>query len=227
MNKLAEGVIKFQREAYAERRELFEQLADGQSPEALFVTCSDSRIDPNLLTQTQPGELFICRNAGNIVPPHTNHTGAMTASIEFAVGALHVPHIIICGHSGCGAMKGALKPEGLDEFPHVREWLAYSRAATLIVNQMGEDISEDERLDLLIKQNVLLQIAHLRTHPYVAVRIATGETQIHGWVYDIKTGEVLAYDHDADAFVPVADLYKESVADVIHAQHGDHGHRGH
>ena len=224
MNKLAEGVIKFQREAYAERRELFEQLADGQSPEALFVTCSDSRIDPNLLTQTQPGELFICRNAGNIVPPHTNHTGAMTASIEFAVGALHVPHIIICGHSGCGAMKGALKPEGLDEFPHVREWLAYSRAATLIVNQMGEDISEDERLDLLIKQNVLLQIAHLRTHPYVAVRIATGETQIHGWVYDIKTGEVLAYDHDADAFVPVADLYKESVADVIHAHHGDHGH---
>ncbi|MEZ5897324.1 MAG: carbonic anhydrase [Parvularculaceae bacterium] len=224
MNKLAEGVMKFQREAYAERRDLFEQLADGQSPEALFVTCSDSRIDPNLLTQTQPGELFICRNAGNIVPPHTNHTGAMTASIEFAVGALHVPHIIICGHSGCGAMKGALKPEGLDEFPHVREWLAYSRAATLIVNQMGEDISDDERLDLLIKQNVLLQIAHLRTHPYVAVRIATGETQIHGWVYDIKTGEVLAYDHVADAFVPVADLYKESVADVIHAHQGDHGH---
>ncbi len=216
--------MKFQREAYAERRDLFEQLADGQSPEALFITCSDSRIDPNLLTQTQPGELFICRNAGNIVPPHTNHTGAMTASIEFAVGALKVPHIIICGHSGCGAMKGALHPEGLDEFPHVREWLAYSRAATLIVNQMKKDISADERLDLLIQQNVLLQIAHLRTHPYVAARLATGETQIHGWVYDIKTGEVLAYDDNADAFIPVADHYQEAVGAVIHAHHGDHNH---
>lgn len=219
MNKIAAGVVRFQQEAYEERRGLFEKLADGQSPEALFITCSDSRIDPNLLTQTDPGELFICRNAGNIVPPHTNHTGAMTASIEFAVGALKVPHIIICGHSGCGAMKGAMNPEGLDDFPHIREWLAYARAAVLITKQKGAELDEKEKLDLIIKENVLLQIAHLKTHPYVAARLSSGETEIHGWVYDIRTGEVLAFDENAKDFIPVAEHYRQTVGAVIHAHH--------
>lgn len=222
MDKIAAGVVRFQQEAYQERRDLFEKLADGQSPEALFITCSDSRIDPNLLTQTEPGELFICRNAGNIVPPHTNHTGAMTASIEFAVGALKVPHIIVCGHSECGAMKGAMAPEGLDDFPHVREWLAYARAAVLISNHKGAALDEKDRLDLVIKENVLLQIAHLKTHPYVAARLAMGETEIHGWVYDIRTGDVLAFDEKANAFIPVAEHYKQAVSAVIHAHHHKH-----
>ena len=113
MNKIAAGVIKFQQEEFPKRHELFATLAQGQSPEALFIACSDSRVDPNLITQAEPGELFICRNAGNIVPPHTNHTGAMTASIEFAIGALEIGHIIVCGHSECGAMKGAMDPGGL------------------------------------------------------------------------------------------------------------------
>src|SRR5690554_975103 len=133
MTKFAAGVVRFQSDVFEKKRKLFHELADGQAPEALFITCSDSRIDPNLLTQTEPGELFICRNAGNIVPPHSNHTGAMTASIEFAVGALKVPHIVICGHSGCGAMKGAMNTDALADFPHVREWLAYARAAAVIV----------------------------------------------------------------------------------------------
>ncbi|HNR76572.1 MAG TPA: carbonic anhydrase [Parvularculaceae bacterium] len=222
MDKIAAGVVRFQQEAYQERRDLFEKLADGQSPEALFITCSDSRIDPNLLTQTEPGELFICRNAGNIVPPHTNHTGAMTASIEFAVGALKVPHIIICGHSECGAMKGAMAPEGLDDFPHVREWLAYARAAVLVSNHKGAALDEKDRLDLVIKENVLLQIAHLKTHPYVAARLATGETEIHGWVYDIRTGDVLAFDEKANDFIPVAEHYKQAVSAVIHTHHHQH-----
>ena len=219
MDKIAAGVVRFQQEAYQERRDLFEKLADGQSPEALFITCSDSRIDPNLLTQTEPGELFICRNAGNIVPPHTNHTGAMTASIEFAVGALKVPHIIVCGHSECGAMKGAMAPEGLDDFPHVREWLAYARAAVLISNHKGAALDEKDRLDLVIKENVLLQIAHLRTHPYVAARLSSGETRIHGWVYDIRTGEVLAFDEKANDFIPVAAHYQDAIGAIIHAHH--------
>lgn len=222
MDKIAAGVVRFQQEAYQERRDLFEKLADGQSPEALFITCSDSRIDPNLLTQTEPGELFICRNAGNIVPPHTNHTGAMTASIEFAVGALKVPHIIICGHSECGAMKGAMAPEGLDDFPHVREWLAYARAAVLVSNHKGAALDEKDRLDLVIKENVLLQIAHLKTHPYVAARLATGETEIHGWVYDIRTGDVLAFDEKANDFIPVAEHYKQAVSAIIHKHHHQH-----
>ena len=177
LRKLAAGVIKFQREAFESRRELFRNLADGQSPEALFITCSDSRIDPSLLTQSEPGELFICRNAGNIVPPHTSHTGAMTASIEFAVGALGVPHIIVCGHSGCGAMKAAMKPDGLEGFPHVVEWVRNCRAAALVVEETCGHLTESERLDCLVRENVRLQMKHLETHPYVAARLASGRVQ--------------------------------------------------
>lgn len=209
--------MKFQQGAFREKQDLFGRLAEGQSPEALFITCSDSRIDPNLLTQTDPGELFICRNAGNIVPPHTNHTGAMTASIEYAAGALKVPHIIICGHSGCGAMTGAMRPEGLEDFPHVREWLGYARAALLIANRKGAALDEKARLDLLIRENVLLQIAHLKTHPYVAARLSSGETKLHGWVYDIGTGEVLAFDEKANAFIPVSEHYLGPVGAALHA----------
>jgi carbonic anhydrase len=132
MDKNAAGVVKFQQEAFCELKRLFAQLAEGQSPEAHFITCSDSRIDQNLLTQADRGELFICRNAGNIVPPHSQYAGAMTASIEFSVGAVKMPHIIVCGHSECGAMKGAMNPEGLDDFLRVKEWLGYARAAALV-----------------------------------------------------------------------------------------------
>lgn len=219
MDKIAAGVVKFQQEAYEERRDLFAKLADGQSPEALFITCSDSRIDPNLLTQTQPGELFICRNAGNIVPPHTNNTGAMTASIEFAVGALKVPHIIVCGHSECGAMKGAMNPDGLDDFPHVKEWLGFARAAALVTKRKGAALDDKDKLDMLIRENVLLQLAHLKTHPYVALQLAAGETELHGWVYDIRSGEVLAYDERSNAFIPVAEHYQKPVGLALHAHH--------
>lgn len=220
IDKIAAGVVRFQREAWRERRSLFKKLAEGQSPDALFITCSDSRIDPSLLTQTEPGALFICRNAGNIVPPHTNHTGAMTASIEYAVGALEVPHIIVCGHSECGAMKGALEPEGLDAFPHVREWLSYARAAAMIVGERCSGLDAEARLTALAKENVLLQIAHLKTHPHVAVRLATGATEIHGWFYDIRSGDVLAYDEKANAFIPVVDHYRKAVGAVLHAGAG-------
>lgn len=214
MTKIAAGVVRFQTETYPKKKDLFRALAGGQSPEALFITCSDSRIDPNLITQTEPGELFICRNAGNIVPPHTNHTGAMTAAIEFAVGALNVPHIIVCGHTGCGAMKGALDPEGLARFPHVREWLGYARAASLIVEEQGQMLSDEDRLNALIRQNVILQMQHLRTHPYVAARLSAGKTRIHGWVYDIASGEVVAFDEAAGAFVPVAEHYRDAVEET-------------
>ena len=105
MASFIEGVFRFQRDVFPEKKELFEKLSKGQSPEALFITCSDSRIEVAMLTQSNPGDLFICRNAGNIVPPHTTYTGSMTASIEFAVSVLKVPHIVVCGHTDCGAMK--------------------------------------------------------------------------------------------------------------------------
>lgn len=219
MPHFAAGVVKFQKEVYPEKREFFEKLAQGQSPEALFITCSDSRIETAMITQTDPGQLFICRNAGNIVPPHSNTTGAMTASIEFAVSALGVPHIVICGHTECGAMKGAMNLAGLDALPHTREWLGYARAAVEVVEETCSDRPKDEQMRVLLEQNVILQLTHLKTHPAVARRMAKGDLKLHGWVYDIRTGEVAAYDEAQNCFVPVADRYAEEVARIAASNH--------
>lgn len=221
VNKIAAGVVRFQHDVYTKRQRLFRELAFGQSPEALFITCSDSRIDPNLITQTDPGELFICRNAGNIVPPHGLTTGAMTASIEFAVAVLEVPHIVVCGHSECGAMKGAMNPEMVAGLPHVRDWLGYSRAAVEVVREMGADLDERGRMLMLTEQNVVLQLNHLRTHPSVAAALAKKKLTLHGWVYDIKTGMVTAWDDSAERFVPVEERYvAELAAQVTGSGHG-------
>ena len=164
------------------------------------------------MTQTEPGELFICRNAGNIVPPHTKVTGGMTASIEYAAAVLKVPHIVICGHTHCGAMNGAMHPEGLANLPHVAEWLGYAQAAVKVVEELGGELGKEERMQMLIEQNVLLQLTHLKTHPYVAAALAAGKVQLHGWVYDIRTGEVTAYDEAQDRFEPVEKRYAREVA---------------
>jgi carbonic anhydrase len=220
MPHFAAGVVRFQQEVFPQKRELFEKLSLGQSPEALFITCSDSRIETAMITQTDPGELFICRNAGNIVPPHTTNTGGMTASIEFAIGALKIPHIVICGHTECGAMKGAMNPEGLDALPHVKEWLGYSKAAVDIVSELGEGLDDNARMNMLLEQNVILQLQHLRTHPTVATALAKGTLVLHGWVYDIKTGDVNAYDEASGKFVPVVDRYAAAVAQQLSQGHG-------
>jgi carbonic anhydrase len=217
MPHFAAGVIRFQNEVYPQKKELFEKLSKGQDPEALFITCSDSRIETAMITQTDPGELFICRNAGNIVPPHMTHTGGMTASIEFAVAALKVPHIVICGHTECGAMKGAMNPEGLSSLPHVKEWLGYSKAAVDVVSELAPDEDDEERMRLLLEQNVILQLQHLRTHPSVAARLAKGDLKLHGWVYDIKTGGVNAFDEVLNQFIPVDKRYAEEVATLANS----------
>lgn len=212
MPKFAAGVLKFQDAIYPDKKNLFEELSKGQSPEALFITCSDSRIELAMITQTEPGQLFISRNAGNIVPPHTAQTGATTASIEYAVAVLQVPHIVVCGHTECGAMNGAMNPEGLASLPHVAKWLGYSQAAVDIVDEIGAGASDEERMKMLIEQNVLLQLQHLRTHPSVARRLARGDLQLHGWVYDIKHGGVDAYDEEAGKFIHVDAKYKSEIA---------------
>lgn len=202
MDHVISGVAKFQQEVYPGKKAAFQKLANGQNPEVLFITCSDSRIDPNLVTQTGPGDLFICRNAGNIIPPHSNETGGMTASIEFAVAALGVTHIVVCGHSDCGAMKGAIAPEGLTSLPHVKEWLGHCRVATDVVKERcGCDaLNNDEHLQLVTEENVVQQLQHLRTHPAVAAKIATGQVQLHGWFYNIETAEVLSYNEKTKEF---------------------------
>jgi len=217
--KFAAGVVKFQRDIYPKNEELFEKLSKGQSPEALFITCSDSRIELGMLTQSEPGDLFVVRNAGNIVPPHDTYTGATTAAIEFAVGALKVPHIVICGHTDCGAAKGAMAPEKLDALPHVRDWLGYMRAAVDITKALGKDMNDHDRMLLLLEQNVLLQLTHLRSHPTVAVALAKGELQLHGWVYDIADGEVYAWNEDEKDFQPVSKRYAVQVAKYLDKTH--------
>ncbi|MFN3989882.1 MAG: carbonic anhydrase [Erythrobacter sp.] len=219
MSRFAQGVVKFQREVYPEKRRLFERLSAGQSPEALFITCSDSRIETAMITQTEPGELFICRNAGNIVPPHTNQTGGMTASIEFAIGALKIPHIVVCGHTECGAMKGAMNRAALTNLPHVREWLGFAQGAVDITEALGANLDPDAKMRMLLEQNVILQLAHLRTHPTVAVALAQKTVQLHGWVYDIKSGGVTAYDETSESWVAVDERYAADLAEATLQRH--------
>ncbi len=218
MPKITRGIVRFKTEVYPQRKELFDQLAQGQHPEALFITCSDSRIDPNLLVQTEPGELFICRNAGNIVPPHSNYTGGITATIEYAVAVLEVKHIIICGHSGCGALHGVLNPESVAHLPHVTQWLSYAKAAHQIVQEKAADASFEDKFKMLVEENVLLQLRHLKTHPYVAAKHATGKVQLHGWTYDIGEGDVKAYDEEQKCFIPVEERYAADVKKYIEAE---------
>ena len=215
MPRFVDGVIKFQNEIYPEKKALFERLSEGQSPEAVFIACSDARVETAMITQTDPGELFILRNAGNIVPPHTSQTGAMTATIEFAMRVLDVPHIVICGHTECGAMKGAMNPSTVAHLPHVKEWLGFAAGAVDVVREIAGDASEADQMKMLLEQNVVLQLQHLRTHPSVLRRMARGDLTLHGWVYDIKTGAVEAYNEQTKTFSPVDAHYAELAEKVI------------
>ena len=212
MEKIISGLKEFKKKSYDQRKELFTTLANGQSPEVLLITCADSRIDPNLITHSDPGDLFICRNAGNIVPPYGDVIGGMTASIEFGVTALGIEHIIVCGHTDCGAMKGAMDPESLKALPSVASWLSYTRAAIAAVEGRHGKLCEDHLAEVT-EQNVILQMTHLETHPAVAAKLASGDVEIHGWVYDIAAGTVRAYDDKKHAFVPVEDRYYELIHD--------------
>ncbi|MDZ4820147.1 MAG: carbonic anhydrase [Planctomycetota bacterium] len=209
MHRLVAGIHEFQSNVFQSQRELFENLAGGQRPGGLFITCSDSRINPNLITQTDPGELFILRNVGNIVPPFSPTTadGGASAAIEFAVTALDVEYIVICGHSHCGAMKGLLHPEDLTEMPSVSAWLGNAESARRIVRTNYTGLSEEDQMSVMIQENVLVQLENLRTHPAVAVRLAPrGDLRLYGWVYKIETGEVFAYSADEGQFVSLSDM---------------------
>jgi carbonic anhydrase len=204
MQKLVEGIHQFQNDIFGSQQSLFERLVEGQQPLALFITCSDSRIDPSLLTQTKPGELFIMRNAGNIVPPHGAVGGGEAATIEYAVSVLGVKEIVICGHSHCGAMDGLLHPRSLDELPAVRSWLSYADATRRIIRENYGHISEPaDRLTATVEENVLTQVEHLRTHPSVAVALARKQLTVHAWVYKFETGEVFSYRPAQGQYLPV------------------------
>lgn len=194
MQKLIEGIHEFQSHVFGQQRELFQRLAKGQSPETLFITCSDSRINPNLITQTDPGELFILRNAGNIIPPYGAAHGGEGATVEFAVEGLGVKEIVLCGHSHCGAIKGLLDLESLSGLPAVKNWLGHAEATRRIVAEKYADRVGAARLTTAIEENVLVQLENLRTHPAVAARLSSGRLRLYGWVYKIETGEIFSYD---------------------------------
>jgi carbonic anhydrase len=206
MQKLVRGIHHFQASIFRPQRELFERLADGQHPEVLFITCSDSRINPNLITQTDPGDLFILRNAGNIVPPYGAANGGEGATIEFAVAGLGVSDVIVCGHSHCGAMKGLIDPEAVREMPAVATWLGHAEATRRILRDKYADRSNSALLTTAIEENVLVQLENLRTHPSVAAGLARGKVKLHGWVFKIETGEVFTYDPERGEFLPLVEL---------------------
>lgn len=199
MKELLEGAARFQREVFPGMSELFGELAGSQSPSTLFIGCSDSRVVPELLTQQGPGRLFVVRNAGNIVPTYGSGPGGVSAAIEYAVAALGVQDVVICGHSGCGAMSAIAADVDLKNLPAVASWLRYADAAKL-VNAAYEFTDPAANLESLVRENVLAQLQNLRTHPSVALALARNKLSLHGWVFDIGSGALKVLNPDGTEF---------------------------
>jgi carbonic anhydrase len=203
MDFLEKGVLKFKRVAFHRNQAEFRKLARAQSPRVLFITCADSRVVPALITQTGPGDLFVERNPGNIVPIYVRRPVGVSASIEYAVDILKVEHVVVCGHSDCGAVYGILHPDQLRAAPAVKRWLSFGKRARQRLLRRGRGPSEQQRqLELLTQLNVQVQIEHLQTHPSVARRLRRGDLKLHGWVYRIHDGEILQMDPRTGDFLP-------------------------
>lgn len=204
MNEWIGRVFSFEKTVFPESSDLYGSLArDGQSPKALMISCADSRIVPEQIMQARPGDLFVCRNAGNIVPTYANMNGGVSSTVEFAVAALKVRDIIVCGHSDCGAMKGLADPELLKTMPNVAAWLRHGAAAEHVVSACTPELKGADRIRAISLENVIAQLNHLRTHPSVATALAAGEMSLHGWFVDIHAGQVLGLDGETNEFVPM------------------------
>jgi len=205
MEKLVKGFLKFRTEVFNKKKEFFTRLSENQAPRALFITCSDSRVDPTLLTQTDPGELFILRNAGNMVPPYGSMQGGSTATIEYAMAVLKVPHIIVCGHTDCAVMKALLNPEEVSDLPAFREWVGQAETTRRLMHEHYTNLTGNDRLIKTTQENVRSQLDHLRTHPSVALLLRQKKVDLHGWVYSISTGDVWVYDFEFEQFTSLLD----------------------
>ncbi|WP_447971007.1 carbonic anhydrase [Nitrospira sp. M1] len=201
MQKLLDGLRIFQRQVFQEKQELFQTLSRQQEPRALFITCSDSRVDPTLLTQTQPGDLFILRTAGNLIPTYGAAIGGSTATVEYALSVLNIQDVIVCGHTDCGAMKALLHPKNLETLPAVKVWLQQAETTQRIMTDHFQHLSGDELFEATIKENVVVQLDHLRTHPSVATKLKKNMLRLHGWVYSIEAGTVWTYDFEIKEFI--------------------------
>jgi carbonic anhydrase len=215
MQKLIKGALTFRRHVFSAYRDLFAKLAQGQSPEALFITCSDSRVVPNLITATDPGDLFVVRNVGNIVPPHApgaprENPGA--AALEYAIEVLNVRHVIVCGHSSCGAMRAALSGVGSDRMPHAAAWLSHVDQAKQLLQPYEPFPDEQTRADMLSELNVLTQIKHIKTYPFVAEKLESGALHLSAWFFEIDSAQLYTYNPDEEQFVP---LTEQSAASLL------------
>jgi carbonic anhydrase len=209
MKAIIEGVCSFRENEFKEHRELFQTLAHGQHPRYLFITCSDSRIVPHLVTDSGPGDLFVIRNAGNIVPPASAGPSGEAASIEYAVAVLKVKHLIVCGHSHCGAMAALFMPEHLEALPAVKGFLKHAEQVRRTMRAKYPRLEGEERVLQAVKENVLVQLGHIRSMASVSAAVKRGELQTHGWVYLMDEGEVLSYDATSRQFIPAETWLKE------------------
>jgi len=205
LDKLLDGYKRFVAEIFPERRSEFHLLAETQAPEWLFITCSDSRVVPDLVLGTGPGDLFITRNAGNVIPVSSNDVDGVTATIEYAVEVLRVKHAILCGHSDCGALKAALDRDGLEKLPKARRWLSHVEGAFTHRQPLNPADGDSAPLASLIRGNVVAQLLNLRAQPSVARAMNEGRLTVHGWYYDILTGRIEQYDESTLKFLPLLD----------------------
>ena len=195
MQKLEAGIHRFQATYFRKHRGLFESLAESQRPETLFITCCDSRVDPTLILNAAPGELFVVRNIGNIVPPvERGVLGGVSAAIEYAVQVLNVGHVVVCGHTNCGAIAAILQPERVAHLPLVSRWVDLSSRIPQLIEERYGHLEGEERMTAAVEENVLIQLENLRSFDFVAKKLDAGELQMSGWVFKIATGDVFDYD---------------------------------
>jgi len=202
LTRIIQGINQFHDNYFQSHQDLFEELSQGQAPDVLFITCSDSRIDPFLITQSPPGRLFVMRNVGNIVPSYGSASMTESAGIEYAIQALGVKDVIICGHSHCGAMRGLLQIGSLAEtMPMVYGWLRTHGEPTrrLVMDNYPHE-SGDRLLKIAIEQNILTQIENLKTYPVVRSGLHAGKLNLHAWIYEIETGSVYTFDANQRKF---------------------------
>ncbi|MEP6963124.1 MAG: carbonic anhydrase [Acidobacteriota bacterium] len=203
MQRFISGYRKFRRDVFPQQAEKHKLLAKYQKPHTLFITCADSRVVPSDFTQTELGELFQCRVVGNLVPAHGSAETGVTSSIEYAVAVLDVKHIIICGHSDCGAMRAFTNPENLRGLKSVTTWIEYANSAIAVAKEQYGHLPPEAFLTALAKENVVSQLQHLGTHPCVATRLRSNTLEVHGWYYDIEDGTVEQYDPVSQTFIPL------------------------
>jgi len=207
VERLYKGIHKFQSSHFKRKEEFFRRLSTHQKPEVLFITCADSRVDPNLVTQSSPGDLFIVRNVGNLVPPHNaiRDKNSVAAAIEFAVLGLKVTDIIVCGHSNCGAMQLLhSNDDTFLEMPHLKEWVRIAEPVKRIVDRFYQGVSDEMKARVTEKENVLMQIRNIETYPFVEKALEAGTLKLHGWYYDIGTGRIFSYNPENDEFEAIS-----------------------